>query len=225
MKQFIQLGTAPPDEDCAQLGSDNYQERARIEASIHIEQLNRFFKRKPKGFSFGIKRFNHDFGEYIDIVLYYADDEAERAYTLQEKQPKVWDTIAIEQLRTNEYQMSAENITAIYSNTNTELRDAIDKIEKAGGFVILDEEDEENEEPDFSEDGDIIEPEDIAKPETSAISVDEAFRMHGYDLDNDSDIAKLFMESVVPACCKYGCEVEPDGECIHGNISVITAMI
>lgn len=31
-------------------------------------------------------------------------------------------------------------------------------------------------------------------------------------------------DSVVPACCSEGCEVEPDGECEHGNPSVLIAL-
>ena len=26
----------------------------------------------------------------------------------------------------------------------------------------------------------------------------------------------LIIESIVPACCSYGCMVEPDGKCEHG---------
>ena len=34
-------------------------------------------------------------------------------------------------------------------------------------------------------------------------------------------LSDLIMDSVVPACCIYGCEVEPDGYCSHGNPSVL----
>lgn len=29
------------------------------------------------------------------------------------------------------------------------------------------------------------------------------------------------LESVVPAACTHGCQVEPDGECEHGGVSVL----
>lgn len=32
------------------------------------------------------------------------------------------------------------------------------------------------------------------------------------------------MDSVCPACCSDGCEVEPDGTCEHGFPSVLLAM-
>jgi hypothetical protein len=47
------------------------------------------------------------------------------------------------------------------------------------------------------------------------ISEEETLEMHGVSL------ADLIYDSVVPACCSEGCEVEPDGECEHGNPSVL----
>ena len=34
-------------------------------------------------------------------------------------------------------------------------------------------------------------------------------------------LAEYATEAVVPACCNHGCMVEPDGECEHGNKSVL----
>lgn len=34
---------------------------------------------------------------------------------------------------------------------------------------------------------------------------------------------EIMLDSVVPACCKHGCEVEPDGYCEHGCPSVLLA--
>jgi hypothetical protein len=44
---------------------------------------------------------------------------------------------------------------------------------------------------------------------------DEAFQesLQGYVID-----------SVCPALCKEGCEVEPDGKCQHGCLSILLAM-
>jgi hypothetical protein len=191
MKKFIQLGTAPSNEDCVQTGSKDYQERSRIEASIHINQLQRCFKRIPKAFNFGMKKFNHDFGEYIDVVLYYgnSDTDENRAYAIQDKLPVVWDSKAIEELLVNE-QLNNKTIADVYSKETTELRKAIDKVEAAGGFVMLDVVPDENEISDFSEDGEIIKP--IEEPETSAISVDATLKMHGINTDDENDLEELF---------------------------------
>ena len=36
-----------------------------------------------------------------------------------------------------------------------------------------------------------------------------------------NNLEAIFFDSIVPACCKYECEVEPDGHCKHGNPSVL----
>lgn len=43
------------------------------------------------------------------------------------------------------------------------------------------------------------------------------------DLDPD-ELMGMIMDSVVPACCIYGCNVEPDGHCSHGNPSILIHM-
>lgn len=42
----------------------------------------------------------------------------------------------------------------------------------------------------------------------------------------DAGIEDLFelMDAIIPACCKHGCMVEPDGTCEHGCESVLLAM-
>jgi hypothetical protein len=49
------------------------------------------------------------------------------------------------------------------------------------------------------------------------ITVKETLEIHGLD----SDITQLMLDSIVPACCDEGCEVEPDGTCEHGNPSIL----
>lgn len=57
------------------------------------------------------------------------------------------------------------------------------------------------------------------------ISPDQLAENEGYD------DALTFLEetgigydSVVPACCDAGCEVEPDGICSHGHPSILLAI-
>ena len=49
------------------------------------------------------------------------------------------------------------------------------------------------------------------------IKISEALEMAGYDSIEECD------DSIVPACCSEGCEVEPDGRCEHGHPSVLLA--
>ena len=55
--------------------------------------------------------------------------------------------------------------------------------------------------------------------EGTRISEKETLEIHGVSL------ADLIYDSVVPACCSEGCEVEPDGECEHGNPSVLISFV
>ena len=40
----------------------------------------------------------------------------------------------------------------------------------------------------------------------------------------DAFLTKLVLDSMGPALCMEGCEVESDGRCPHGNPSVLLAM-
>lgn len=55
----------------------------------------------------------------------------------------------------------------------------------------------------------------MAKQITSSEALDNA----GYE-----DVYELLHESIVPACCSDGCEVEPDGTCEHGFPSVFLSI-
>lgn len=54
--------------------------------------------------------------------------------------------------------------------------------------------------------------------EDTYITPEEALDNAGLEFD---DVA---FESIVPACCSHGCDVEPDGHCEHGNPSVLLTL-
>lgn len=93
---YIELGPTPCEEDCAQVGQDNYRSIARKEAMAFVKQLNReFFSRVDRGLiEFGVKWFNHDFGSYCEAVVYYnpSDPESANAAIFAENNtPMRWD--------------------------------------------------------------------------------------------------------------------------------------
>jgi hypothetical protein len=59
--------------------------------------------------------------------------------------------------------------------------------------------------------------------EAYRVKVSTIAKNYGYD-----DVLEFLQEecddSVVPACCSEGCEVEPDGHCEHGFPSVLLAL-
>ncbi len=91
MSDYIEIGSAPYDEECAQVGSDNYTINARRECRAYVNQLKRQF---PKG-RFGIKSFQHDFGSYYEVVAYYdTEEETQAAFDAEGNSPANWDNEA-----------------------------------------------------------------------------------------------------------------------------------
>ena len=105
MRDCVDLGvTAPPMEDCAQVGSKayDYYDRARREAKALINQLRRKLGNEPDGARLGMKSHPHDFGTYMTVVCHYdVQDEASSAYAwrCEEHCPDEWDDEARRELQ------------------------------------------------------------------------------------------------------------------------------
>lgn len=55
------------------------------------------------------------------------------------------------------------------------------------------------------------------------IKVSQVVEDEGFE--NTMELVEYYAsDSVVPACCKEGCQVEPDGTCEHGCPSILLAM-
>ena len=81
MRDYIKIGSSPCDEDCAQVGSANYDERARKECSRFIAEIRNVCGHEPEKALLTTKAFPHDFGTYYEVVCYFDDmDEDSRSY-------------------------------------------------------------------------------------------------------------------------------------------------
>jgi hypothetical protein len=102
MREYMEIGPSPYDEDCAQVGTDNYAQRVDKELNAYKNQLNRLFPdAESKGITFRTKWFNHDFGSYGEICLYWNTDNEianEYAYTIEANLPSNWDEVAIKEM-------------------------------------------------------------------------------------------------------------------------------
>lgn len=108
MKMYIELGSAPIEEDCAQVGDLDYEERGRKECEIYREQLIRTYEREHEGrapildgVSLRVKTNHHDFGDYYEVATYFddADEKAvDVAFWLEANQPTHWDEEAKREL-------------------------------------------------------------------------------------------------------------------------------
>ena len=88
-------------EDCAQVGTDNYNKRARRECRAYLELLRRALGPEPPGARLSVKSNLHDFGSYLSVVCYFnPNDEAAMNYALrcESDGPKEWDAAARREL-------------------------------------------------------------------------------------------------------------------------------
>ena len=94
MKTFLALAPAPVQEDCAQVGTPGYRDRALQECARFIQLLRQKFGPEPEGARLSVKWFAHDFGPYCEVVCYYNTDlqaSVEYAFTCEDDLPATWD--------------------------------------------------------------------------------------------------------------------------------------
>ena len=90
----IFLGPVPASENCAQVGSSGYTERARKECRAYINQIRRAFGDPPMGGALKIISCPHDFGTYYEVVAFFDDrfpDSVQWAFGVEEGLPDEWD--------------------------------------------------------------------------------------------------------------------------------------
>ena len=69
MPSYLSLAPTPVEEDCAQVGTDDYTARARAECQRFITLLRKKFGPEPDGARLAVKSFPHDFGDYFEVVV------------------------------------------------------------------------------------------------------------------------------------------------------------
>ena len=102
MRDYVDIGPAPFDEDCAEAGSPDYWEKSKKECRAYKHQLEREFGPPPIGARIDVKNFPHDeFGIYQEVVCYFDDQikgSLEYALKMKENTPVEWDEEAWEEL-------------------------------------------------------------------------------------------------------------------------------
>lgn len=94
MKDYLDIGSTPWQEECAQVGTEGYWERARAECRRYIEAIKRKFGPEPQGARLAVKSNPHDFGDYLSVVCWFdeANEEARRyAFLCESDGPATWD--------------------------------------------------------------------------------------------------------------------------------------
>lgn len=93
-RDYLTIGSSPPDEDCVQVGSANYSAESRLECARYIGAIRRFCGPEQGTARLSIKSFPHDFGSYTEVVCYYEEsDPIGFAYALHVEGggPATWD--------------------------------------------------------------------------------------------------------------------------------------
>jgi hypothetical protein len=101
MRDYIDIGSSPPGEECAQLGSDGYWSRANRECRAYIALLRRALGREPEDARLAIKENEHDFGTYLSVICHYEstnETSATYAFRCESEGPEYWDDEARDEL-------------------------------------------------------------------------------------------------------------------------------
>ncbi len=109
----LSLGTVPVCEDCAQVGTEGYEARARWECFLFRGQLYRQAKQwmadnhanaefPTDDFRLRVKSNPHDFGNYLEVVCVFNPESqiaVELAFFLEGHLPEGWDEESLSQIR------------------------------------------------------------------------------------------------------------------------------
>jgi len=94
MRDYVTIGSTPPDEPCAQVGSEDYTQRSIVECNRYIGRIREFCGPEPEGAALKIKSFPHDFGSYLEVVCYYDTNNEEAinyAFKVEGEGPMRWE--------------------------------------------------------------------------------------------------------------------------------------
>jgi hypothetical protein len=102
MTTTIEVGGAPCNEECAQVGAEGFSERNRAECRAYINLIRRAFGNEPDGATLIIKSNAHDFGNYREVAVRLDDDASDEAIQYADRcesdAPAEWDDEALAEL-------------------------------------------------------------------------------------------------------------------------------
>lgn len=98
--ETIELASTPLEEPCAQVGTPEYGERARVECRAYRSQLLRMASaagKLPENVRIIVKGSEHDYGTYYEAAVRFPEDDetaCDAAYWIENNQPENWDVEA-----------------------------------------------------------------------------------------------------------------------------------
>lgn len=98
-RDYIDIGSTPTEEDCAQVGQPDYEKKARAECARFIQLIRQTLGEEPEGARLAVKSNPHDFGTYYEVVCYFEDSNEEAtsyAYRCEAETPTKWDPVFLQ---------------------------------------------------------------------------------------------------------------------------------
>jgi hypothetical protein len=96
--ELMTIGAAPCEESCAQVGTDDYEERSQRECRVYKRLLERLVPLPADApVTLVVKSFAHDFGPYREVCVRYDSSDGracDYAYLLEANSPAHWDAVA-----------------------------------------------------------------------------------------------------------------------------------
>lgn len=98
MRDKLELGPTPCEEDCEQLGHDYDPTVARTECRRFANGLAKYYAASPgiDRLRFGVSSNPHDFGTYHEVYVSYDPEDEEAcalAYKIEASAPKTWEDL------------------------------------------------------------------------------------------------------------------------------------
>ena len=93
---YINIGSTPAAEDCAQVGSSTYPAESRRESERFIRGILHHFGMPPEGARVASRTFPHDFGSYREVVVYFVEDKPDAvdyALRVESECPETWEEL------------------------------------------------------------------------------------------------------------------------------------
>ena len=99
--ETIDLGSAPPDEDCAQVGTPEYEIVAYDECKRYIQLLRKAYEAHhsrsfPENVRLRVRSNEHDFGVYYSVQASFNinnEEAVDAAYWLESSSPLTWEVL------------------------------------------------------------------------------------------------------------------------------------
>jgi hypothetical protein len=191
----------------AQVGDEHYRAKQLIEKDVLMKALKAKFgsRIEKSGGRLVWAEHPHDYGSYHEMEFHIPEDQVrDSTYNLtSDLESFDWEDPELIREMNNTWESIIPAGKQEVVNRLENIKAMTEAIEKHGGIVMLPEDTD-----------DALANLDKTKTEVGTMETFKNININEYSYND-------LLDSLVPACCVYGCQVEPDGTCEHGNPSIL----